>query len=61
MWTKKCAATRLDGEQCTKRSRYAFWCFQFEAEKYDMATWVETCETHQDRPSNIVSGWKPIP
>jgi hypothetical protein len=60
MWTHVCQATKRTGETCTKASRYAFWCFSFEAEKYDQATWVEVCETHQDRPGGIVSGWLDI-
>lgn len=60
MWEHRCLATRLDNERCTKSSRYAFHCFEFEGEQFKSATWVEVCETHQSVPTQIVTGWMDI-
>jgi hypothetical protein len=60
MWEHRCMATKVNAERCTKDSRFAFHCFKFEDEHFASATWVEVCETHQDRPESIVSGWLDI-
>jgi hypothetical protein len=46
MWEGRCLAETLKGERCAKRSLEAYWVHSFQGEKFDSATWVETCETH---------------
>lgn len=55
MWTYRCSAEKIKGGQCTRASTIATWCFQFQGEKFDRATWVETCGWHSYLATRVVS------
>jgi hypothetical protein len=56
MWTYRCLAATLRGdEQCTRRSTQAIWCFGFQGEKFESATWVEVCGHHTHLAEGYVS------
>lgn len=43
MWTHRCTA-EVNGIQCPNVSTVATWCFGYADDKFDRATWIETCE-----------------
>lgn len=55
MWTYRCLAARVKGGQCTRRSTQGIWCFGFQGEKFESATWVEVCGHHAHLAEGYVS------
>ncbi len=55
MFGKTCQATRKQGGQCTRTGTWRVWCFTFQGERYEHATWVVTCGHHLTHAGSIVS------
>lgn len=53
MWERKCSATTQKGNPCRHVTLWAVWCFGFQGERFDQATWVESCGLHL----GDVQGW----